>query len=123
MQTMKFSHLWDKLNDAEFTTIRSWNQGKEDYYQRLERAEFQVWKASDMYPFRPEHVICHAWLHEVTVVTPAELPETVILKDVKLYGAVQERWLTKILKMDKALLLEFAKRPKPVQLNLEEALK
>ena len=123
MQTMKFSHLWDKLNDAEFTTIRSWDQGKEDYYQKLERTEFQVWKAFDKYPFRQERVLFHAWLYKVTVVTPAALSENVILKDIKLNGAVQEIWRAKILKMDKALLLEFAKRPKPVQLNLEEVPK
>ena len=120
MNRIKFTRYWDKLNDPKFTTIRSWNPGKEIYYRSCMGSEFQVWKASDMYPFRPEHVICHAWLHEVTVVIPAELSENMILKDVRLDGVVQDRWLAKLLKMDKALLLEFAKYPKPVQLNLEE---
>jgi hypothetical protein len=29
---IKFSQHWDKLNDAKFTTIRSWNAAKEEYY-------------------------------------------------------------------------------------------
>ena len=119
MNRIKFTRYWDKLNDPKFTTIRSWNPGKEIYYRSCMGSEFQVWKASDMYPFRPEHVICHAWLHEVTVVIPAELSENMILKDVRLDGVVQDRWLAKLLKMDKALLLEFAKYSKPAQLKLE----
>ena len=41
---IKFSYLWDKLNDPEFTTIRSWNTYKEDYYRSRIGQEFQVWK-------------------------------------------------------------------------------
>ena len=123
MNKIRFSHVWDKLRDPEFTTIRSWNKEKENYYKEHTGEEFQVWKALDRYPFRKERVITHAWLYRVSVVKPSDLPETVILKDVRLDGAVQERWRTKILKMDKALLLEFAKYPKPVQLNLEEVPK
>ena len=120
MNKIGFSSYWDKLNDAEFTTIRRWYSEKELYYKSCMGSEFQVWKASDRYPFRKEHVITHAWLYGVSVVKPAELPEIVIQKDVRLDGVVQERWLAKLLKMDKALLLEFAKYSKPAQLKLEE---
>lgn len=123
MNKIEFSSYWDKLNDDEFTTIRSWKSEKETHYRSCLGSVFQVWKALDRYPFRKERVITHAWLYGVSVVKPSDLPETVILKDVRLDGAVQERWRTKILKMDKALLLEFAKYPKPVQLNLEEVPK
>lgn len=123
MNKIKFTRYWDKLNDPEFTTIRSWNPGKETYYRSCLGSEFQIWKASDRYPFRPEHVIHHAWLHSVKVFAPGDLPDALIKKDICYHGVADPEWLNKILKMDKALLLEFAKRPKPVQLNLEEVPK
>ena len=62
MNKIKFSYVWDKLNDPEFTTIRSWNKEKEDYYRGCIGQEFQVWKSKETYPFRPEYVICHLQL-------------------------------------------------------------
>ena len=50
---IKFSLLWDKLKDPEFTTIRSWNMYKEDYYRSRIGQEFQVWKIKEVYPFTP----------------------------------------------------------------------
>lgn len=107
---IKFSHLWDKLNDAEFTTIRSWNQGKEEYYRTLNEQEFQVWKIRSTYPFMTEHVICHAWLKGVQVVVPRELPEDSLEKDVTIQGKVNRDWMEKLMKMDKALLLLFSRK-------------
>ena len=46
MNRIKFSYAWDKLKDPEFTTIRSWTQEKEDYYESWLASEFQVWKCS-----------------------------------------------------------------------------
>ena len=121
MNRIKFTRYWDKLNDAEFTTIRSWDRGKEDYYQKLERTEFQVWKAFDKYPFHQERVLFHAWLKGVTVVVPAKLPYGLLRKDVLLGGSVSQEWIDKILKMPKGLLLTFSKTPVlPYQRRIEE---
>ena len=71
---VKFSYLWDKLNDPEFTTIRSWNTYKEDYYRSRIGQEFQVWKTKEVYPFTPQYVIFHAWLEDIDVVKPLTIP-------------------------------------------------
>ena len=33
MNKIKFTLAWDKLNEPTFTTIRSWNIEKEEYYR------------------------------------------------------------------------------------------
>jgi hypothetical protein len=109
MNKIKFSYVWDKLNDSEFTTIRSWNKEKEDYYRNLIWQKFSVWKIKNEYSFKPEYVICHAYLLDVKVVNPNNLDKKVIEKDVLLNGSVQQDWIKRILKYEKALLLTFSK--------------
>ena len=55
MNKIRFSHVWDKLRDPEFTTIRTWTKEKEEYYKEHTGEEFQVWKAKEAYPFRLEY--------------------------------------------------------------------
>lgn len=119
MNSIKFTHHWDKLRDPKFTTIRSWNDIKERYYKDAIGTEFQVWKAKDRYPFDKEHVMFHAWLQEVKVLKPEEIPITLLERDVQLDGAPDQHWLDKIRKMDKAILLTFSKYPEPLQKTLE----
>ena len=109
MNKIKFSLLWDKLNDPVFTTIRSWNSEKEDYYRNLIWKKFSVWKIRNVYSFKPEYVICHAYLLDVKVVNPNDLDKAIIEKDVLLNGSVQQDWIKRILKYDMALLLTFSK--------------
>ena len=106
---IKFSYLWDKLNDPEFTTIRSWNTYKEDYYRSRIGQEFQVWKIKEVYPFTPQYVIFHAWLEDIDVVKPLTIPTPVLAKDVRLNGQESAKWVKKILKNEKAIVLKFTK--------------
>jgi hypothetical protein len=106
---IKFSYLWDKLNDPEFTTIRSWNTYKEDYYRSRIGQEFQVWKTKEGYPFTPQYVIFHAWLEDVDVVKPLTIPTPVLAKDVRLNGQESAKWVKKILKNEKVIVLKFTK--------------
>ena len=106
---IKFSCLWDKLNDPEFTTIRSWNTYKEDYYRSRIGQEFQVWKTKEGYPFTPQYVIFHAWLEDVDVVKPLTIPTPVLAKDVRLNGQESAKWVKKILKNEKVIVLKFTK--------------
>jgi len=50
MNKIKFTHVWDKLNDPEFTTIRSWNKEKEDYYRGCIGQEFPAGKSRIHFP-------------------------------------------------------------------------
>ena len=106
---IKFSYLWDKLNDPEFTTIRSWNTYKEDYYRSRIGQEFQVWKTKEVYPFTPQYVIFHAWLEDIDVVKPLTIHTQVLAKDVRLNGQESAKWVKKILKNEKAIVLKFTK--------------
>ena len=106
---IKFSYLWDKLNDPEFTTIRSWNTYKEDYYRNRIGQEFQVWKTKEGYPFTPQYVIFHAWLEDIDVVKPLTIPTPVLAKDVRLNGQESAKWVQKILKNEKVIVLKFTK--------------
>ena len=106
---IKFSYLWDKLNDPEFTTIRSWNTYKEDYYRSRIGQEFQVWKIKEVYPFTPQYVIFHAWLEDIDVVKPLTIPTPVLAKDVRLNGQESAKWVKKILKNEKVIVLKFTK--------------
>lgn len=119
MNSIKFTHLWDKLNDPEFTTIRPWNLAKQVYYASHMGEKFQIWKAQDRYPFRREHVICHAYLYEVIAVDPKAIPETLLTKDVTLNGSIDQSWYRRIRRMDKVLILKFSKYPRPLQKRLE----
>ena len=119
MNRIKFSHAWDKLRDPVFTTIRTWNKEKEEHYRSLIRQEFQVWKVGVVYPFRPEYVICHAYLLDVKAINPNVLDTTVIEKDVLLNGSVQQDWIKRILKYEKALLLAFSKEDPSLPLQAE----
>ena len=119
MNRIKFSYAWDKLRDPVFTTIRPWNSAKEHYYTACIGQEFQVWKAQVKYPFRPEYVICHAWLSDIFSICPQELQQAMLEKDTKLGGEIQRDWLGRILKYEKVLLLIFSKN-EPSQSKLED---
>ena len=119
MNRIRFSYAWDKLRDPVFTTIRPWNSAKEHYYTACIGQEFQVWKAQVKYPFRPEYVICHAWLCDVFSICPQELQQAMLEKDTKLGGEIQRDWLGRILKYEKVLLLIFSKN-EPSQSKLED---
>ena len=106
---IKFSLLWDKLNDPEFTTIRSWNTYKEDYYRSRIGQEFQVWKIKEVYPFTPQYVIFHVWLEDIDVVKPLTIHTQVLAKDVRLNGQESAKWVKKILKNEKVIVLKFTK--------------
>ena len=118
MNKIKFSYVWDKLNDPEFTTIRSWNKEKEDYYRGCIGQEFQVWKSKETYPFRPEYVICHAYLLYSLVANPEDLDNEMLRKDVSMNGTPDMDWMEKIRKMKKVIVLTFTKA-EPKQVSLE----
>ena len=115
MNKIRFSHVWDKLRDPEFTTIRSWNKEKENYYKEHTGEEFQVWKAKEAYPFRLEYVICHAYLLEIQVVDPKNIPLGVLQKDVTFNGSIERTWIDRIMKNKTVLLLAFSKQRKGQQ--------
>lgn len=121
MNSIKFSEFWDKLNDPEFTTIRSFNPSKLEYYESLKGEKFQVWKADPKYPFRKEHVICHAYLKGIVRVTPRELAGVLLSKDVTLHGEIKTVWIDKLLAMDSAIMLIFSSSPVPSQKKLKES--
>jgi hypothetical protein len=112
---IKFSHVWDKLKEPEWTTIRSWNEEKEDYYRRCIGQEFQVWKAKEAYPFRLEYVICHAYLLDIQVVDPKNIPLGVLQKDVTFNGSIERTWIDRIMKKNAVILLAFSKQRKGQQ--------
>ena len=117
---IKFSQHWDKLNDAKFTTIRSWNASKEEYYISKIGEKYTVLFVDHPYQQTPGRLICHAWLESVSIINPRKLPQKILDKDVMLNEKVMDDWLQKLLKMDKALLLKFSKSNPSVQKNLEE---
>ena len=86
MNRIKFSLLWDKLNEPTFTTIRSWNPDKEDYYRGSINQEFSVQKVHNPYSYTSERVFCHAFLIEVKTLKPSEIDRSVLEKDVMLNG-------------------------------------
>ena len=117
---LKFSERWDKLDDPEFTTIRSWNPSKEAYYISQIGKEFTVglseYRGGTGWIF---HKVCYAYLYSVDVVLPKELPYSLIEKDTSLMGESRKDWLEKITKMQRALLLRFSKSAIHVQGKLE----
>jgi hypothetical protein len=106
---IKFSCLWDKLQDPDFTTIRSWDKSKEEYYRIRIGQEFQVWKIKESYPFTLQYVLFHAWLGEINVVNPLDIPTAVLAKDIRIDGQESVKWAKKILKNKKVIVLKFTK--------------
>lgn len=100
---IKFSHLWDKLQGPRFSTIRSWNKEKDQYYSSKIGEKFTVLKVDHFYQNKMGNLICHAYLAEVRAVNPRDLSDE----------------LLEIMKMEKALLLTFDKSPVPHQAKLE----
>ena len=124
MNKIKFSLLWDKLNDPEFTTIRSWNKEKEEYYRSCIWQEFSVWKVKNTFSYFPEHVICHAFLQDVKRMKSKDLDKAILEKDVSLDGKPDTDWITKIMNNDEVLLLSFSRRRKGQEgLSIKETLK
>ena len=115
MNRIKFSLLWDKLNDPVFTTIRSWNIEKEEYYRSHIGEEFSVLKVKNQYSVRPEHVICHAFLLDVKRMKTKDIDKATLEKDVSLNGQPSADWIIKIMKNDEVLLLTFSKHMKGQQ--------
>ena len=112
MNKIKFTHVWDKLNDPEFTTIRSWNNEKEEYYRSHIGEEFSVLKVKNQYSVRPEHVICHAFLVDVKRMKTRDIDKATLEKDVSLNGQPSADWIIKIMKNETVLLLTFSKHMK-----------
>ncbi len=124
MNRIKFTHVWDKLSDPVFTTIRSWNKEKEEYYRSHISEEFQVWKVRNVYAFKLEYVICHAFLLDVKHMKSKDIVEATLRKDVSLNGQPNADWIIKIMKNDDVLLLTFSKERKGQQrLNIGEVIK
>ena len=115
MNKIRFSHVWDKLNDPEFTTIRSWNQEKEDYYRGCIGQEFSCWKVKNTFSYLPEYVICHAFLQDVQVLDPKRISMETLKKDTMLDGNVNSDWLYRIMKNKTVILLAFSKQRKGQQ--------
>lgn len=122
MNKIRFTQMWDKLNDPVFTTIRSWNTAKEEYYRGLIGEEFQIWKCDENYPFESRYVIFHAWLRHVSVGKPSDLPEFALNHDVLLNGTPDQAWKTKLTKMDKAIILTFSKSSSPSQMLIDNGV-
>ena len=115
MNRIKFSLLWDKLNEPTFTTIRSWNIEKEAYYRSHIGEEFSVLKVKNQYSVRPEYVICHAFLLDVKHMKTKDIDKATLEKDVSLNGQPSADWIIKIMKNETVLLLTFSKRMKGQQ--------
>ena len=106
---IKFSCLWDKLQDSDFTTIRSWDKSKEEYYRFRIGQEFQVWKIKESYPFTLQYMLFHAWLEEINVVNPLDIPTAVLAKDIRIDGQESVKWANMILRHKKVIVLKFTK--------------
>ena len=115
MNKIKFTYEWDKLRDPEFTTIRSWNKEKEDYYRGCIGQEFSCWKVKNTFSYLPEYVICHAFLQDVQVLDPKRISMETLKKDTMLDGNVNSDWLYRIMKNKTVILLAFSKQRKGQQ--------
>lgn len=122
MNRIKFSYMWDKLNDPEFTTIRSWTEEKESYYRDLIGQKFQVWKTHETYPYELDHKLFVAWLLSLHVDEPDNIDRSFLSYDVTINGHVWDSWYDKILKMNRVIVLSFSKaEPKQkIPVNTEE---
>ena len=115
MNKIKFNLPWDKLNDPVFTTIRSWDKAKEEYYRSHIYQKYQVWKAKNSYPFRTQYVLFHAYLEKIEVVKPSEIPLPILKKDTTINGSESLEWAVKILRNEKVIILTFTKSPPKIQ--------
>jgi hypothetical protein len=121
---IKFSMLFDKLKDIEFTTIRSYTPEKEDYYTFMIGTNFQVWLSEPDEPYNAVKFLFNANLVSINVISPKTVfslakkkghykfkpaLRDIIEDDVKVDGNIQQDWFYKISKMDRALLLIFSK--------------
>ncbi len=111
MNSINFTHEWDKLGDPKFTTIRSWNASKEEYYLGAVGTDFRVMKVHEKYPFRNERILFTAMLMDAKVVLPRDISSGLLHRDIMLKGTIDEKWQKKILAMEKALVLTFLKLP------------
>jgi hypothetical protein len=107
------------MNRLKFTTIRSWNQQKEEYYRSHIGEKFTALYYEKPFQYKNGRLICHVWLYDIQVLAPAQLPLILLRKDITLGGAVQQDWFDKIIKMPRALLLTFGKSPMVLQKRLE----
>ena len=107
MNGIRFSERWDKLKDERFTTIRSYEERKEEYYSRRLCQEFVLLLAKDRYPAMAQEALGKAVLTDIQVIVPRNLPREVIDRDVTLNGVLSSYWWDRVLSMDKALLLTF----------------
>ena len=115
---IKFSHVWDKLKEPEWTTIRSWNEEKEKYYQQQIGKQFTVMYIDKPWPSKNGKLICYAYLRNVVLIPGQLIPDCVLRKDVTLDGVPQMDWYDKIRKMDKTIMLQFSRSPES-QLTLD----
>ena len=107
MNGIRFSERWDKLKDTRWTTIRSYEEAKEEYYSRKLCQEFVILLAKGRYPAPAQEALGKAVLMDLEVVVPRNLPRSVIDRDVTLNGVLSTYWWNRVLAMDKALLLTF----------------
>ncbi len=108
MNRIKFTEDWDKLREPRFTTIRSYNPGKEEYYRAHIGEAFSILRIRTYrsHPFIGRK-IGSATLTDVRVVVPGGIPAAVLHRDVLRGGKPDTEWMERLLAMDRALLLEF----------------
>ena len=106
MKRIRFTEAWDKLADPRFTTIRSYRPEKERYYRSLVGETLTVWHATGR-SFWNGRKVGEATLTGVREVRPADLPASLLARDVTLRGRVDTAWWNRLMAMDRALLLEF----------------
>ena len=106
---VKFSVEWDKLKHPRFSTIRSWDARKEEWYRSLIGHTVTMLKVQEGRPWAwsGRRKLGEATLLDVEVVVPRSLPSHIIETDILRNGKPDEAWRTKLLAMDKALMLTF----------------
>ncbi len=108
MNHIKFSADWDKLKDSRFTTIRSYNLQKHKWYSEQLLKEFTILRVPHEFAHPSKgRKIGRAILLRVREVKPADLPAGDLQRDVTIGGRPDQKWLDRLLAMDRALLLEF----------------
>lgn len=103
---IQFSEDWDKLRLPRFTTIRSYRREKEEYYRGLAGQTLVVWRKTGR-AFWNGHKIGQATLRSVRVIKPGDLPAAELHADILRGGKPDTVWESRLLAMDRALLLEF----------------
>jgi hypothetical protein len=108
MNRVKFSADWDKLKDSRFTTIRSYRIEKEKFYRALVGQPFTILRVPHEFSHPSKgRKIGTATLRSVEVIVPSRMPAIELQRDVTIGGRPDQKWLDRLLSMDKALLLEF----------------